>query len=224
MFPFSAYRTTCSLHIHLQGQTDPYRESYNVWSWSSKEYSLTSYYLKLPFFTKINSEHVAFSYCACSTSYSGWAYNRVKIPSCKNFEAKEGMGVYSRWAYFCEGTVRVKSQKIVLENANHLRVIRNAMNNINFTTLEQDLVPAKWAKQWNRKQIYLWKYVTLRYTGACKYRTFIGKAKCSRGANTKLLQCHQHNYLDRHIAVDWVSNVLLMINDTVKARAYKRRA
>ncbi len=22
------YRTTCSLHIHLQGQTDPYRESY----------------------------------------------------------------------------------------------------------------------------------------------------------------------------------------------------
>ena len=91
-FPFSAYRTTCSLHIHLQGQTDPYRESYNVWSWSSKEYSLTSYYLKLPFFTKINSKHVAFS------SYSGWAYNRVKIqiPSCKNFEAKEGMGLFSR--------------------------------------------------------------------------------------------------------------------------------
>ncbi len=27
-------------------------------------------------------------------------YNRVKIPLCKNFEAKEGMGVYSRWAYF----------------------------------------------------------------------------------------------------------------------------
>ena len=41
---------------------------------------LASYYLKLTFFTKINSEHVAFSYCACSTSYSGWAYNRVKIP------------------------------------------------------------------------------------------------------------------------------------------------
>ncbi len=37
--------------------------------------------------------------------HSGWAYNRVKIPSCKNFEAKEGMGVYSRWAYFREGTV-----------------------------------------------------------------------------------------------------------------------
>ncbi len=48
---------------------------------------------------------MAFSYCTCSTSYSGWAYNRVKIPSCKNFEAKEGMGVYSRWAYFREGTV-----------------------------------------------------------------------------------------------------------------------
>ena len=54
----------------------------------------TSYYLKL---TKINSEHVAFSYCACSTSYS---YNRVKIPSCKNFEAKEGMGVSSRRIHF----------------------------------------------------------------------------------------------------------------------------
>ena len=67
--------------------------------------ALFSYYIKLPFFTKINSKHVAFSYCACSTSYSGWAYNRVKIPSCKNFEAKEGMGVYSRWAYFREGTV-----------------------------------------------------------------------------------------------------------------------
>ncbi len=26
---------------------DPYRESYNVWSWSSKEYSLTSYYHRL---------------------------------------------------------------------------------------------------------------------------------------------------------------------------------
>ncbi len=61
-------------------------------------------YLKLPFF---NSEHVAFSYCACSTLHSGWAYNRVKTPSCKNFEAKEGMGVYSRWAYFREGTVHV---------------------------------------------------------------------------------------------------------------------
>ncbi len=31
----------------------------------------------------------------------------MKIPSCKNFEAKEGMGVYSRWAYFREGTVHV---------------------------------------------------------------------------------------------------------------------
>ena len=40
------------------------------------------------------------------TLHSGWAYNRVKIPSCKNFEAKEGMGVYSRWAYFREGTVQ----------------------------------------------------------------------------------------------------------------------
>ena len=29
----------------------------------------------------------------------------MKIPLCKNFEAKEGMGVYSRWAYFREGTV-----------------------------------------------------------------------------------------------------------------------
>ncbi len=29
----------------------------------------------------------------------------MKISSCKNFEAKEGMGVYSRWAYFREGTV-----------------------------------------------------------------------------------------------------------------------
>ncbi len=38
--------------------------------------------------------------------HSGWAYNRVKIPLCKNFEAKEGMGFYSRWAYFREGTVK----------------------------------------------------------------------------------------------------------------------
>ncbi len=36
------------------------------------------------------------------TLHSGWAYNRVKIPLCKNFEAKEEMGVYSRWAYFRE--------------------------------------------------------------------------------------------------------------------------
>ena len=39
------------------------------------------------------------------TLHSGWAYNRVKIPLCKNFEAKEGMGIYSRWAYFREGTI-----------------------------------------------------------------------------------------------------------------------
>ncbi len=32
----------------------------------------------------------------------------MKIPSCKNFEAKEGMGVYSRWVYFREGTVGIK--------------------------------------------------------------------------------------------------------------------
>ncbi len=37
--------------------------------------------------------------------HSGWAYNRVKILSRKNFKAKEGMGVYSRWAYFREGMV-----------------------------------------------------------------------------------------------------------------------
>ncbi len=43
------------------------------------------------------------------TLHSGWAYNRVKIPSCKNFEAKEGMGVYSRWAYFHEGTVYIST-------------------------------------------------------------------------------------------------------------------
>ncbi len=30
---------------------------------------------------------------------------RIEKPLCKNFEAKEGMGVYSRWAYFREGTV-----------------------------------------------------------------------------------------------------------------------
>ena len=36
------------------------------------------------------------------TLHSGWAYNRVKIPLCKNFEAKEGMDVYS---YFREGAV-----------------------------------------------------------------------------------------------------------------------
>ncbi len=30
---------------------------------------------------------------------------RVKKTLCKNFEAKEGMGVYSTWAYFREGTV-----------------------------------------------------------------------------------------------------------------------
>ncbi len=30
------------------------------------------------------------------TLHFGWAYNRVKKPLCKNFEAKEGMGVYSR--------------------------------------------------------------------------------------------------------------------------------
>ncbi len=40
------------------------------------------------------------------TLHSGWAYNRVKIPLCKNFKAKEGMGVYSRWAYFRKGTVQ----------------------------------------------------------------------------------------------------------------------
>ncbi len=39
------------------------------------------------------------------TLHFRWAYNRVKTPLCKNFEAKEGMGVYSRWAYFREGTV-----------------------------------------------------------------------------------------------------------------------
>ncbi len=37
------------------------------------------------------------------TLHFGWAYIRVKKP----FEAKEGMGVYSRWAYFREGTVYV---------------------------------------------------------------------------------------------------------------------
>ena len=30
------------------------------------------------------------------TLHFGWAYNRVKIPLCKNFEAKEGMGLFSR--------------------------------------------------------------------------------------------------------------------------------
>ncbi len=39
------------------------------------------------------------------TLHFGWAYIRVKKPLCKNFEAKEGMGGYSRWAYFREGTV-----------------------------------------------------------------------------------------------------------------------
>ncbi len=38
----------------------------------------------------------------------GGLNNRVKIPLCKNFKAKEGMGVYSRWAYFREGTVSFK--------------------------------------------------------------------------------------------------------------------
>ncbi len=40
----------------------------------------------------------------------------MKIPLCKNFEAKEGMGVYSRWAYFCEGTGAVYPFQFVLEN------------------------------------------------------------------------------------------------------------
>ncbi len=43
------------------------------------------------------------------TLHSRWAYNRAKIPSCKNIEAKEGMGVYSRWAYFREGTVYIST-------------------------------------------------------------------------------------------------------------------
>ncbi len=30
------------------------------------------------------------------TLHFGWAYNRAKKPLCKNFEAKEGMGVYSQ--------------------------------------------------------------------------------------------------------------------------------
>ena len=47
---------------------------------------------------------MAFSYCVCL-----WAYDRVKIPLCKNFKAKEGMGVDSRWAYFREGIVYAES-------------------------------------------------------------------------------------------------------------------
>ncbi len=102
---FLSQHTTCSLHayIHLQWQTDPYRENYDVGP-CSKEYSLTIqllYTLSSPLKLVVNM--CTFSYCACPTSYSGWAYNRVKIPSCKNFEAKEEMGVYSRQSYFREG-------------------------------------------------------------------------------------------------------------------------
>ena len=51
---------------------------------------------------------MAFSYCAqAQTLHSGWAYNHVEIPLCKNFEVKEGMSIYSRWAYFREGTVLI---------------------------------------------------------------------------------------------------------------------
>ncbi len=41
------------------------------------------------------------------TLHFGWAYIRVKKPLCKNFEAKEGKGVYSTRAYFRKGTVHV---------------------------------------------------------------------------------------------------------------------
>ena len=53
--------------------------------------------------TKINSEHVAFSYCACSTSYSGWAYNRVKIPSrARTSKQKRG---WASWAFIQDGLI-----------------------------------------------------------------------------------------------------------------------
>ncbi len=38
----------------------------------------------------VNMWHLATAHA--QSLRSGWAYSRVKIPSCKNFEAKEGMG------------------------------------------------------------------------------------------------------------------------------------
>ena len=52
-------------------------------------------------FFGVNMWHLATAHA--QTLHSGWAYNRVKLPLCNNFEAKEGMGVYSRCPYFHEG-------------------------------------------------------------------------------------------------------------------------
>ncbi len=49
--------------------------------------------------------------------HSGWAYNRVKIPSCKNFEAKEG------WAFIQDGLIfaRVRTTMHTI-NVNNLLI------------------------------------------------------------------------------------------------------